>query len=187
MRINDKLKNLLNRARLPRSLESVRFGDLLAGIDHDATVALEGTTTDISEATDGYFATPAEIGLAVMEGTQYSDTQQRIGTWIDGSPIYRKAFDALLKDMPEADYADALSNSAFTVMISGSDSAYPIGAFCAYADANGVLYHCGINALADISVDFGFSFGMAIPKDQSDCTTERFYGYIDFIQTGDDA
>lgn len=117
---------------------------------------------------------------------QMSETPQRIGTWIDGSPIYRKAFDVLLKDMPEADYADALSNSAFSVgMISDSGSAYPISAFCAYAATNDNLYYCGISTLTDTAVDFGFAFGMSIPDDQSECDGERYYGYIDFIQTGD--
>lgn len=119
----------------------------------------------------------------LSDGADYKTTPQKIGTWIDGNPIYRKAFDVLLKDMEAVSYDDMLSNQAFTVgMISDSGSAYLINAFCAYADENGTLYHCGIDALTDTAVDFAIPDGVTIPEDQSDCTTERYYGYIDYIQ-----
>ena len=127
-----------------------------------------------------------DLNTAFAEVPQMSETPQRIGTWVDGSPVYRKAFDVLLKDMSEVDYADALSNTAFTVAtISDSGSAYPISTFCAYVATNGTLHYCGISTLTDTAVDFGLDFGVTIPEDQSYCTTEHYYGYIDFIQTGD--
>lgn len=163
--ISDKLKNALNK--LSPHLGNLHFGTVLAGI------SAQGDTAD---------ATAAK--LAEMQS--YSETPKQIGTWIDGSPVYRKAFDVLLKEMPEAEYADILSNSVFTVStVIGSIAAYLTSAFCAYDDGADSLYHCGIENLNGFLIDFGVPDAVTIPEDQSDCTDERYYGYIDFIKPGD--
>lgn len=160
MSISDKLKNALNK--LPPYLGNIHFGTILK---------------DMSDTVDS-------VSDTVDSMSEYSEQPKKIGAWIDGSPIYRKAFDVLLKDLEAVDYADIINNSAFTIgMISVSGSANLISAFCAYADANGALYPCDMNTFNDTAVNFGFAFGFTIPEDQSDCTTERYYGYIDFIKT----
>lgn len=159
--ISDKLKNALNK--LPPHLGNLHLGTILKNM-----------------------ADSVDASAAAVEGlTTYSETPVRIGTWggVDGSPVYRKAFDVLLKDMDAADYGDILATSAFTEVMNESGSAYPIYTFCAYADANDALYTCS-KELSNTAIEFGIPLGVTIPEDQSDCTTERYYGYIDFIKTG---
>lgn len=119
---------------------------------------------------------------------QMSETPQRIGTWIDGTPIYRKAFDVLLKDLDAVDYGDILRNQAFYAStVSDSGTAYPISAFCAYDWDTSLLGFCPVASASGSWIEFAVPNGVTIPEDQSDCTDERYYGYIDFIKTGDDA
>ena len=174
------------------------------------TISLKGDTTGNWEASDRVLVknevgverddNDNVVGIKIGNGVegwngldyaygQYSKTPQRIGAWIDGKPIYRMAFDVLLKDMDAVDYGDLLSSQLFYVCTStGSGVTYPISTFCAYTDTNGtarLLYPCGIDAFNEFFVAFAVPDGVTIPEDQSDCTDERYYGYIDFIQTGD--
>lgn len=101
-------------------------GDSSAGLVKD--VADLGTT--VGDSTAGLVKDVADVQEVIPTGASasnklataedlldvYSTTEQRIGTWIDGKPLYRQV---LSGDTIPADGATLLSNVAFCVKVAG--------------------------------------------------------------------
>lgn len=182
MSISDKLKNTLNK--LSPHLGNLHFGTVLAGI------SAQGDTAD---------ATAAK--LAEMQS--YSETPQRIGTWIDGTPIYRIAFAKKIADLCETktDFDAVISNgyislgSVLNDYISGTGEGFsiiasafvyrPFAAPCATDDIPLNI----INDGAWINLDVGLAssiidyLGNITYEGLSD---EAIYGWIEFAMPESD-
>ena len=148
-----------------------------------------------------------DLNTAFAEVPQMSETPQRIGTWIDGTPIWRKAFRIKLADLSQSEYERQLSRG-FEVTVCYSDLCdcyYLGGSFvyaqelfsspgsqAAYFDCDNVLALKGSGLASPgesqcILIDPG-DFDM----NYEDLNDEGLYGYIDFacdeeyIRPGDD-
>lgn len=94
-------------------------------------VAIDGelmsdVNAEIGEHTDNRFVSAAEVAEAVMnlqDGTDsyvqsYSASPKRVGTWIDGAPVWRMAFEFSFKDYFSeypVDYEAMLSDERFAL------------------------------------------------------------------------
>lgn len=124
-------------------------------------IKVSQTTPTSAQIVDGY-STSTEDGYSanyINALNSYSTTEQRIGTWIDGKPIYRKVYTINLSAsdrsttvaIPNSIISNVKEITAINGMINGTYGFFPIY----YANPNG--------SVADgIGIYYGLSIGLRI-------------------------
>lgn len=185
-------------------LAEYRLGDELKKLDrlHEALSNDHGDTVEamietvISDAIaqasgDRYISIneAVESVAAIDKGTFYLDWEPvNIGVWVDGSPVYRIAIDWLLKDLDPIDFQDIVDNHEFYISFGTGHFGDPVAMRGVFFDGE-TYFDCKGEAISAVSPGSGagatgvaFDITGLLPNtDQSDCTTERCYGYVDYI------
>ena len=127
----------------------------------------EHKATETTERTEGDRALSARIDeLSLACGNSYSETAQKIGTWIDGNDIYRAAFRQKISEIDQREKSVSLGS------LTGTGDCFIIGAFAMVSSSD----------IPSVMDDHGTRFDANTISWDAD-NAALIYGYIDYVKT----
>lgn len=118
---------------------------------------------------------------AVGGMAEYSTTPVQVGTWVDGSPVYRVAIDVVCADVDAETYKYIYNHNGYLLSIQTTGSKTVINNTVVFGSPVDGVTVCTTTITEQGILVSVPKFGDLLPEDQTDCTTERFYGYVEFV------